>query len=78
MPKELITHETGYPDAWVCVCKNTPVDHGFFPCDKNGNEMEPLKGSDWNGLYVCANCGRIINQSTLEVVGKNPNTKVLA
>jgi hypothetical protein len=40
--------------------------------------MEPLKGSGWDDLYVCANCGRIIKQSTLEVVGKNPNPKLLA
>ncbi|KND50518.1 MAG: hypothetical protein AB202_02610 [Parcubacteria bacterium C7867-007] len=50
---------------------------GFYPCDKNGDEMEPLIGSDWDGLYVCADCGRIIKQDTREVVGINPNPKFL-
>jgi hypothetical protein len=75
--KERITHEKGNDEAWVCICKNTPSDGGFYPCDKEGNEMEPLVGSDWDGLYVCADCGRIINQDTLEVVGRTPHPKML-
>lgn len=78
MPNEFITHEIGSSEAWICICNNKPDDYGFFPCDKDGNEMEPLKGSDWQNLYVCLNCGRIIKQSTLEVVGRNPNPKLLA
>jgi hypothetical protein len=75
--KERITHEAGNDEAWVCICGNTPSDGGFYPCDKEGNEMEPLIGSDWDGLYVCADCGRIIKQDTLEVVGRNPHPKML-
>jgi hypothetical protein len=52
---------------------NTPVGHGFYPCDERGNETEPSKGSGWNGLYVCDKCGRIIWQETLEVIGQNPD-----
>lgn len=75
--KERITHESGNDEAWVCICGNTPSDGGFYPCDKEGNEMEPTVGSDWDGLYVCADCGRIIKQDTLEVVGRNPHPKML-
>jgi hypothetical protein len=72
-----ISHEEGDEDAWVCVCGNTPSGDGFYPCDKKGNEMEPLIGSDWENLYVCAGCGRMINLETLEVVGQNPNPTFL-
>jgi hypothetical protein len=75
--KEHITREPSDEDAWVCICKNTPVDDGFYPCDEKGNEMEPTIGSGWTDLYVCARCGRIIKQDTLEVVGVNPNPKML-
>lgn len=78
MAKEFITHEAGSDEAWICICGNTPVSDGFYPCDKDGNEMTPSIGSDWDSLYVCAKCGRIINQSTLEVLGQNPNPKLLA
>jgi hypothetical protein len=68
---ERITHEESDKDGWICICKNTPSGGGFYACDKEGNEMEPVEG--WTGKYVCADCGRIINQETLEVVGRNPN-----
>jgi len=74
--KEFISHEAGYSEAWVCVCGNTPMDDGFYPCDKHGNEIEPLIGSGWDGLYVCARCGRIVRQNSLEVVGQNLNPKM--
>ena len=78
MPKEFITHEAGNAEAWTCICRNTPNGNGFYPCDSEGNEMEPLIGSAWDNLYVCASCGRIINQKTLEVIGRNPKPKMLA
>lgn len=70
---EKITHETGNPEAWKCICGNTPDSGGFDPCDAQGNEMEPVEG--WDGLYVCDDCGRIINQDTLEVVGQRAKLK---
>ena len=70
-------HEEGNEEAWVCVCGNTPCDDGFYPCDGDGNEMEPSIGSDWENLYVCASCGRIINMDTLEIVGQNLKPKFL-
>lgn len=73
--KEHIKHEEGNDEAWVCICGNQPHEDGFYPCDKEGNEMEPV--SPWENLYVCARCGRVINQDSLEVVGQNPNFKRL-
>lgn len=78
LTKEKIIHEAGNDEAWICICKNTPSSGGFYPCSKEGNEMEPTIGSNWSGLYVCANCGRIINQKTLEVIGINPEPKMLS
>jgi len=73
--KEFIKHEEGNEEAWVCLCGNRPDSDGFFPCDKDGDELEPVDG--WEDLYVCGRCGRIIHQSTLEVVGQNPIFKRL-
>jgi hypothetical protein len=73
--KEYIRHEEGNGEAWVCVCGNRPDSDGFFPCEKDVNEMTPAEG--WDNLYVCGRCGRIIDQSSLEVVDQNPNFKRL-
>jgi hypothetical protein len=75
--KEVISHEKGSDEAWICICGNTPVSHGFYACDTDGNEMVPNIGSKWDGLYVCLKCGRIIRQNTLEVIGQNPKPKLL-
>jgi hypothetical protein len=75
--KQYISREAGDKDAWVCICNNTPCGDGFYPCDDDGNEMSPDIWSNWVNLYVCAKCGRIINQDTLEVIGQNPNPKML-
>lgn len=74
---ERIGHEGGEPGAWICSCGNTPAGSGFYPCDREGNDMEPAIGSDWGGLYVCAICGRIIQAETGEVVGQNPDPAFL-
>ena len=68
--KERITHEPSSTDAWICVCRNTPADDGFYPCDENGNKVEPTPETWRTNLYVCDKCGRIINHDTLEVVGR--------
>lgn len=68
MKRITITHEPGNKDAWVCLCGNEPSENGFYPCNELGVEVEPTE-KDWNGkLYVCNQCGRIINQHTLEVI----------
>lgn len=72
---EQIKTEPEVEDGWICLCGNTPADDGFYPCDENGNEMEPVTG--WNDIYVCLKCGRIIDQHTLRVVGRNPQPRLL-
>jgi hypothetical protein len=72
MKNERITHETFNEEAWICLCKNRPDSHGFDPCDIYGNVVEPVRG--WGNLYVCDQCGRIIDQKTLEVVGRRGET----
>lgn len=76
-PKEFIKHEPDNEEAWVCLCGNVPSGDGFFPCDDKGNEIEPTVGSNWKDQYVCASCGRIINQHTLEILGQNADFKLL-
>ena len=66
---ETITYEAGSKEAWICICKNTELDYGFHSCDRNGNEIQPVKNK-WDGLYVCLKCGRIIDQKTFAVVGR--------
>ncbi len=66
--KEKTTHAEGNEEAWICICGNTLTSDGFYPCDQDGKEMEPVKG--WRDLYVCDRCGRIVNQHSLEVVGQ--------
>ncbi|MGC9944573.1 MAG: hypothetical protein ABSE48_22345 [Verrucomicrobiota bacterium] len=78
MPKEFVPHEAGNDEGWICLCGNTPVEHGFYPCDELGNEVVPTQGSGWTNLYVCAKCGRVIKQDILEVIGRNPAPKMLA
>jgi hypothetical protein len=73
---EYIATEAEDMDAWLCICGNRPDFDGFYPCDREGNEMEPVEG--WEDLYVCARCGRIIKQNSLEVVGQNPHFRLLA
>lgn len=68
--KETITHEKGNRDAWICICGNEPSENGFYPVNSKGQEVEPTP-EDWDtDNYKCAQCGRIINQNSLEVVGQ--------
>lgn len=63
-------------EEWCCVCGNRPWLEGFFPCDRQGEVVEPTK-PDWDGLrYVCDRCGRIIDQDSLQVVGRRPTPAV--
>ena len=66
--KEVITHEAGNEEAWICICGNEPSEDGFYPCDEQGHEREPIAG--WSGLYVCFRCGRIIEPKSLSVVNR--------
>jgi hypothetical protein len=71
--KEYITQDPDDVSAWVCICGNETGHAGFQPCDNAGIEIEPHLGSDWNDLYCCGQCDRIIDQNTLVVVGHNSN-----
>jgi Protein of unknown function (DUF2958) len=56
-------------DDWICLCGNDALSDGFYPCNALGEEIDPTP-KDWTtNCYVCAKCGRIINQDTHEVVG---------
>jgi len=48
------------PDEWRCPCGNTVDGSGFENCLIDGTVVLPDLGSDWDGLYRCADCGRII------------------
>jgi len=74
---ERIGSEAGDPGAWICICGNRPCEGGFYPCDEQGNEMEPSIGSDWASLYCCTDCGRIIVHPTLVVCGRATNPILL-
>ncbi|SDE86509.1 hypothetical protein SAMN05216464_110106 [Mucilaginibacter pineti] len=69
---EFITEEN--MDDWQCICGNNTFRDGFETCDPKGNIMEPLIGSIWECHYLCASCGRIIDQETFQVIGINTNS----
>ena len=78
--QEYATRQPENEELLSCPCGNTPPEwhRGFVPCDKNGNEVEPTVGGWPNYWYVCTDCGRMIDETTLEVVGRNPHPKYLA
>lgn len=51
--------ENDFNDDFTCDCGNTVTNSGFYPCNENGEEIEPTKESNWTNLYVCGACGRI-------------------
>lgn len=57
-----------HPDDWICLCGNRPMQDGFYPCNAKGEMVEPTVETWTTNWYVCARCGRIIDQNTLEVV----------
>jgi hypothetical protein len=61
------------PGEWVCLCGNTGLSAGFFPCDQAGNEVEPTEEAWTTDCYVCDQCGRIIRQADRRVVGIRSN-----
>ena len=62
-------------DAWTCLCGNQAHLAGFYPCDRDGNQVEPTE-KDWlTNWYVCDRCGRVIDNRTLIVVGRQHGRK---
>lgn len=49
-----------------CKCGNTADSDGFYPCDSDGLDVEPV--GDWDGLYSCGRCGHLYRFGT-EVIG---------
>jgi hypothetical protein len=65
-PKE---HITAFPEGdFLCICRNTPHNSGFYPINDENDVVAPTP-EDWTtNEYVCAECGRVIDWDSLEVV----------
>jgi hypothetical protein len=44
----------------ICVCGNTASTGGWDTVDATGEVVEPIAGGDWDGLYGCRDCGRVV------------------
>ena len=68
---EKVSKFPGVDGELICVCGNTPYSHGFEPCTRDGTVVEPTIEGPWDGrLYVCGKCHRIVDQESLDVVGR--------
>lgn len=47
-------------DDFRCDCGNDSRSDGFYPCDADGNEIEPVLGGPWYGLYRCDRCDAVL------------------
>jgi len=56
---------------WTCLCGNEPPYDGFYSSTETGKIVSPSIHEGWNEVhYVCHRCWRVIDQNTLEVVGR--------
>lgn len=55
--------------GWVCRCGNRAELEGFYPCDRSGQYTEPTPEAWTREWYGCAGCGRIIDQTSEQIVG---------
>lgn len=63
------------PDAWTCLCGNTPMQSGFDTVNDKYQVVEPTITGWTTGLYICMQCGRVIDQDTRKVVARiDPET----
>jgi hypothetical protein len=60
---------SGTPEDWHCLCGNTALASSFHPCNGEGTEVEPTPEEWTTNWYVCEQCGRIIDNDTMEVKG---------
>jgi hypothetical protein len=51
----------GTDGEWKCNCGNTADRNGFFPCDPDGKDVEPVAGQWDEDLLKCDSCGAIIS-----------------
>jgi hypothetical protein len=74
MKPESIKRMPDDQDLWLCLCGNHIWKLGFYPSFLNGNERSAPDAPNLEGsAYCCANCGRIVDSRTLQVVGKAEN-----
>jgi hypothetical protein len=55
---------------WKCNCSNKlNSKEQFYPSSLEG---KPIKNTNfqWQGIYTCSECGRIIDKNTLKVIGR--------
>ena len=52
-------YKTFEGENFYCKCGNQPHGDGYFPCDKDGNNVEPTPEWGEFPLYVCAGCREI-------------------
>ncbi len=58
-------------DWWECKCGNQPNYEGFYTCNSMGEIVPPSVSDGWDEVhYVCHRCWRIIDQNSLEIVGR--------
>lgn len=47
-------------ESYECgCCGNMSSSDGFYPCNSDGEAIEPTTAAGWSGLYMCARCGAI-------------------
>ena len=63
--KLYISHEIKNPDAWICICGNTPEADGFDTCLPDGRRIDPE--GPWQDHFLCNRCESVINQTTVEL-----------
>ena len=62
----------------TCICGNNASGTGFYPCLDNGTVVAPDNKGGWLGvLLACGDCGRIINQDTREVIGRDDPDRIM-
>lgn len=66
-------------DRWSCHCGNAPHSGGFDPVDQNGNAVEPTPEQWPEPLYICNECGLVVDAGTFDatahtvaVIGRVP------
>ena len=72
LPKGKRSTVIQHPDesTWICTCRNVS---DFQPCLKDGRTVEPTT-KDWTdgNLYLCGQCGNVIDVDTLEIIATVP------
>ncbi len=70
------SQKNNYGEHWECPYGNHTMASGYDTSNINGRAVEP-SDDIWNGLYACLECGRIIDQDSLEVVSRTSDFSLL-